>query len=142
MDPRPGDKLQAIKTLHFLSMTVFADDKYDPIFVLEANFDPPDGPFWADLEAAIGPELRDLLGLCKRPPGRTGKMFAAVTAEGAKMPIAPLLEAQALVPTVGYEGARGMTRERIEREAALLSVDLAPRCRKRTNPPGARPRRH
>ncbi|HEX5262686.1 MAG TPA: hypothetical protein VFW13_04125 [Phenylobacterium sp.] len=119
----PYPALQAIKSLHFLSMTVFADARYDPLFVIEANFDPPAGPFWADLDAAIGTELREMFRCCKRPPGPVGLMFDAVTVHGAKMSLAPFLEAQALVPTVGYEGARGMSRARIEQEAAVF-LDL------------------
>jgi hypothetical protein len=122
MDPAYAG-MQAIRRLHFVAMTVFADDQYDPILVLEANFDPPAGPFWAALAAAIGPQLREALRCCKRPPGRTGEMFDAVTAPGAKTPIAPLLEALMVDPVVRHQGNRGMSRERIEQEAELF-LDL------------------
>jgi hypothetical protein len=112
--------MQAIRSLHFLAMTVFADDQYDPILVLEANFDPPAGPFWADLETAIGPQLRDMLRLCKRPRGRTGEMFDVVTGPGSKSPIAPLLESLTVAGIVRHQGNRGVSRERIEREAQLF----------------------
>ncbi|MFZ0840153.1 MAG: hypothetical protein WAM77_22030, partial [Xanthobacteraceae bacterium] len=51
-DPMYGRLRAAVPVLHFMSMTVFAGDQYDPVFVLEANFDGAPGPFWAQLEAA------------------------------------------------------------------------------------------
>ena len=122
LEPAYAD-LRTVETLHFLSMNVFADDQYDPIFVLEANFDGSPGPFWAGLEAAIGPQLRDLLRCCKRPRGRLGAMFDAVTVAGASAPIAPLLEAQTVKPAVHHQGNRGLSRQRIEQEAQLF-IDL------------------
>src|SRR5439155_16520287 len=63
----PFGRLQAIRSLHYLSIVVFTDHRYDPSLVIEANFDGPAGPFWAELEAAIGPQLREMLKCCKRP---------------------------------------------------------------------------
>jgi hypothetical protein len=48
-----------------MSLSVFPGFDYDPLFVIEANFDGESwkaGPFWAQLESAIGPDflrLRD-----------------------------------------------------------------------------------
>ena len=44
----------AIPSLHFMSATIFPDDQYDPILIIEVNFDGPPGPFWAQFEAAFG----------------------------------------------------------------------------------------
>jgi len=112
--------LRAVTSLHFVSMTVFADQRYDPTFVLEANFDGPAGPFWADLEAAIGPDLHAIIRCCKCPRGLVGKKFDAVTAAGARLPIAPLLEALAVRPVALHQGNRGRSRPQIEREAQLF----------------------
>jgi hypothetical protein len=49
-----GRLKESMPTLHFMSMTIFTDNQYDPIVVLEANFDGPAGPFWAALEALLG----------------------------------------------------------------------------------------
>ena len=38
-----------VPTLHFMSMSVFQGADYDPIFVIEANFDGTPGPFWTQL---------------------------------------------------------------------------------------------
>ena len=76
--------LGQIKTLHFLSMTLFEDPRFDATFVLEANIDGPPGPFWADLDAAIGPQLRTVLRFCQRPVGLVGDKFDVVTAPGSE----------------------------------------------------------
>jgi hypothetical protein len=109
-----------LKTLHFASMTVFTDERFDPTLVLEANFDGPPGPFWADLETAIGPHLRNMLRFCKRPTGLAGDLFDTVTLTGSRAPIAPLLEALAVRPTAVHQGNRGASRLRIQREADLF----------------------
>jgi hypothetical protein len=118
--PKYAHLSQAAPLLHFMSMSVCADDSYDPVFVLEVNFDGPPGPFWAQLEAAIGPRLRDMLRCAKPPTDGAAAVFAAVTAEGSTAPVAPLLEARAVVPAVFHQGNRGLARQTIEREAALF----------------------
>ena len=113
--------LGQIKTLHFLSMTLFEDPRFDATFVLEANIDGPPGPFWADLEAAIGPQLREVLRFCQRPTGLVGDKFAVVTAPGSEAPISPLLEALAVQPAAVHQGDRGASRIQIEQETALFA---------------------
>lgn len=112
--------LDGIPVLHFLSLSVFPGFDYDPLFVLEANFDGAPGPFWAQLEAAMGEDLRAILRCCKRPLDGDGPLFDAVTAPGARAPIAPYLEARALTPTVYHHGNRGLSRDRIRAEASLF----------------------
>ena len=95
------DRLRsAVPALHFMSLTVFRDDLYDPVFVLEANFDGEPGPFWAQIEAAIGAPLREMLRYCKRPRDETAALFDAVTRPGSRVPIAPFLEARTVRPLV------------------------------------------
>lgn len=113
---------QAVPTLHFISMTVFEDAHHDPVLVIEANFDGPSGPFWASLEAAIGPWLRDMVRCCKRPRDGTAAMFDAIVADRARLPVAPFFEARTVRPAAGHQGNRGLTRARIEAEAALFQA--------------------
>src|SRR3954451_23962141 len=56
-----------VPTLHFMSMSVFTAAEYDPMFILEANFDGAPGVFWGQLEAALGDQLRERLRCCKKP---------------------------------------------------------------------------
>ncbi len=122
MTPKYRNLKHAVPTLHFISMTVFGDAHHDPILVIEANFDGPPGPFWARLEAAIGPRLRDMLRCCKPPRDKTRGMFDGIVAAGARLPVAPYLEARTVRPAVGHQGNRGLSRPRIEAEAALFGA--------------------
>jgi hypothetical protein len=128
---RTYDRLkQAVPVLHFMAMTVFADAHYDPIFVIEANFDGEPAPFWAQLEAAIAAErrpasqdfLRDMLRCCKPPRDPSATLFAVITALGSQRPIAPYLETRTVLPAVGHQGNRGLTRTRILEEAAVFDA--------------------
>ena len=109
-----------VPTLHFMSISVFEDEHFDPLLVIEANFDGPQGPFWAQLEAAIGPQLREILRYCERPAGRTGEIFDLITRPGSKHPLAPFLEAHTVTPKIFHQGNRGLDRRRIDREAELF----------------------
>ena len=122
----PFDKLLAsVPVLHFMSFSLFPGYDYEPLFVIEANFDGEPGPLWAQLEAAIGDELRTFLRCCKKPIDRHGPLFAAVTEANSRAPIAPYLEARALKPTAYHHGNRGMTRDRILDEFSLFKETRA-----------------
>jgi hypothetical protein len=114
------ERLQSIRALHYLSVVVFTDERYDPTLVIEVNVDGPMGPFWADLEGAMGAELRAILRCCKRPGGSAGAIFDRVIAPDSKMPLAPLMEAISRPPAAWHIGNRGMSRARIEAEAAVF----------------------
>jgi hypothetical protein len=125
---RPGDtelysRLKwGVPSLHFMSMSVFQGADYDPIFVIEANFDGLPGPFWAQLEATLGSNLRLMLRCCKRPADSSGPLYDAVTAPGASYPIAPYFERKTLTPSVFHHGNRGLERARILGEADLFAA--------------------
>lgn len=114
--------LTSVPVLHFLSLSVFPGSDYDPLFVIEANFDGAAGPFWGQLEAAIGADLRAFLRCCKAPLDDDGPLFEVVTRTDSRAPVAPYLEARALKPTVFHHGNRGMTRDRILDEFALFKA--------------------
>ncbi len=115
-----GRLKSGVPVLHFISMSVFQDPHYDPIFVIEANFDGPPGPFWAQLEAALGSYLRPMLRCCKRPSDHDGPMYDAVTKENSRYPLAPYFEARALRPSAFHQGNRGLDRARILGEGELF----------------------
>jgi len=111
-----------IPTLHFMSMSVFTAAEYDPLFILEANFDGPPGVFWGQLEAAFGKDLREMLRCCKRPLDEDGPLYDAVAGLDSRAPVAPYFEARTQRPSVFHHGNRGLTRDRILQEAALFSA--------------------
>lgn len=112
----------AIPLLHFMSVTIFPDDQYDPILVIEVNFDGPPGPFWAEFERAFQDDLRAMLRCGKAPRDGRGPLFLAVTRDGARAPIAPLLEALSVIPAVGHQGNRGLGRAQIDTEGRLFAT--------------------
>lgn len=119
--PEKYDRLKSdVPALHFMSLSVFPGAHYDPLFVIEANFDGRPGVFWGQLEAALGAQLRPMLRCCKRPRDSDGPLFDAVTAPGARAPIAPYLEARTLQPSVFHHGNRGLTRDRIIADGELF----------------------
>ena len=124
-EPKYERMRRSLPGLHFMSMTVFSDDQYDPLFVLEVNFDGAPGPFWAGLEAVLGPALRDMLRCAKPPVRDSAELFAAVVASGSQAPIAPLLEACTVRPALLHQGDRGLDRCMIEREGSLFAAARA-----------------
>lgn len=119
--PEKYDRLKtSVPTLHFMSISIFPDSHYDPVLIIEANFDGSAGVFWGQLEAALGEELRAMLRCCKPPRDEDAALYASVTAPGARAPIAPYLEARTHQPSVFHHGNRGLTRDRILGDAALF----------------------
>lgn len=102
-----------VPVLHFMSMSVFDHAEYDPLFILEANFDGPAPIFWAQLCSLFEEELRAMLRCCKRPLDGDGPLYDAITEPGSRAPVAPYFEARTQAPSVFHHGNRGLTRDRI-----------------------------
>jgi hypothetical protein len=102
-----------VPVLHFMSMSVFPHAEYDPLFVLEANFDGRSSIFWGQFCAVFEEQLRAMLRCCKRPRDSDGPLYDAVTAPGSKAPVAAYFEARTQSPSVFHHGNRGLTRDRI-----------------------------
>jgi hypothetical protein len=112
--------VQLVPSLHFMSMSVFPATEYDPLFILEANFDGLPGPFWGQMEAVLGNDLRAILRCCKRPLDEAGALYDAVTQEGSRAPVAPYMEARTQLPSVFHHGNRGLGRDQILGDYALF----------------------
>jgi hypothetical protein len=112
--------IRLIPSLHFMSMSVFPASNYDPLFILEANFDGLPGPFWGQMEAALGEDLRAIVRCCKRPQDGDGALYDALTAERSRAPVAPFMEARTQRPSVFHHGNRGLSRDRILADHALF----------------------
>jgi hypothetical protein len=109
-----------VPSLHFMSMSVFPAADYDPLFILEANFDGPPGPFWGQLEPVLGDDLRAIVRCCKRPLDGDAALYDAVSQPGSRAPVAPYMEARTQHPSVFHHGNRGLTRDRILGDYALF----------------------
>ncbi|CAN5740339.1 hypothetical protein BH11PSE3_BH11PSE3_29910 [soil metagenome] len=115
-----SDIKKNMPALHFMSMSVFEGAAFDPIFVIEVNFDGPPGPFWAQMEAAFAQDLREMLRCCKRPEDGDGPMYDAVTERLSRYPLAPYLQKRTQGPSVFHQGNRGLGRDQILDEHALF----------------------
>lgn len=111
---------EQVPTLHFMSMSVFNAQNYDPLFIIEANFDGDPGVFWGEIEAVLGDMLRPMLRCCKRPLDSKCDLYDAVIAADATEALAPYLEAATQRPSVFFHGNRGLTRNRILAEQSLF----------------------
>lgn len=107
-----------VPRLHFLSLSVFPGYDYDPLFVLEANFDGPPLPFWSDLDALLGDDLRTAIRCCKPPRDNDRPTYDAVV--NGQAPPGRYLKLRTLRPSVFHHGNRGLTRDRILDERALF----------------------
>lgn len=106
--------------LHFMSMSVFEDDAYDPIFIIEANFDGPEADFWTALDRLAGDMLRDMLRCCKAPLDDDADLYHAVTRAGATGAVSIYLRARVQRPSVYHHGNRGLPRDQILKDAKLF----------------------
>ena len=115
-----GRLKDGVPSLHFLSMSVFQGAHYDPIFVIEANFDGPPAAFWGHVEATLADRLRPMLRCCKRPADDDGPAYDAVTKPDSRAPVVAYLQRRTLRPSVFHQGNRGLERDRILRERDLF----------------------
>jgi hypothetical protein len=113
---------EQVPVLHFMSLSVFTSADYDPMFILEANFDGEPGPFWGQLESLLAEDLRAIVRCCKRPLDGTGLLYDAVAAPDSRVPVAQYYEARTQRPSVFHHGNRGLSRDRIIAEAALFDA--------------------
>ena len=126
-----------IPTLHFLSMSIFPAAEYDPLFIIEANFDGTPGPFWGQLESVAGEMIRAMIRCCKRPLDATGELYDAVTADESRAAVARYLEARTQRPSVVHHGNRGLGRDRILDDHSLflaLRAEVDRPCGGQTSP--------
>jgi membrane protein implicated in regulation of membrane protease activity len=113
---------EQVPVLHFMSLSVFTSAEYDPMFILEANFDGEAGPFWGQLESLLAQDMRAIVRCCKRPLDETGPLYDAIVASGSRVPVAQYYEARTQQPSVFHHGNRGLSRDRILSEAALFDA--------------------
>ena len=93
-----GRLKDGVPSLHFLSMSVFQGAHYDPIFVIEANFDGSPDAFWGHVEATLADRLRPMLRCCKRPADNDGPAYDAVTKPDSRAPVVAYLRAGRCAP--------------------------------------------
>ena len=117
-----GDRFKPLAAslpgLHFASIMVFDDERFDPLLTLELNFDGPTRAFLPSLQTpTLTPYLRKVLACCKPPENAEAlRKYQSAIGQGA---LAPYLETLVVAPAVYHQGNRGLERQRILDEAAL-----------------------
>ena len=119
----PYTKLaKEVPGLHFMSIMIFEDERYDPLVTIELNVDGDIGTFLPQIEVPVlQTYLRALIRCCKKPSNRKRRaMCDAITAPGSKLPLTPFLETCVLRPAAFHQGNRGLDRDRILQNDALF----------------------
>jgi hypothetical protein len=62
-----GRLTSKVPALHFMSISVFPSAEYDPLFVIEANFDGEPGPFFAQARGCPWPRASADAALLQTP---------------------------------------------------------------------------
>jgi hypothetical protein len=113
------DLKRNLPALHFMSIMVFRDPIYDPLFLMEVNFDGDPRSFWHALSTTAGPPIIQMLRFCAPPhDAAEARRFADLFQSGQGLP--EVLAANAVHPTASHLGNRGLTRAQIEAEATLF----------------------
>ena len=117
--PAYMDLNRNVPALHFMSIMVFRDPVYDPLFLMEVNFDGDPRAFWQALCGIAGKPIIDILRFCAPPrDAAAARRFADLLKTSDGLP--EVLAAAAVHPTASHLGNRGLTRTQIEAEAALF----------------------
>lgn len=64
-------RLEQISRLHFMSMQIFEDDHFDPLFVFENNFDGTPEDYWPQVLAQLSDDLLSIFACTKKAKGST-----------------------------------------------------------------------
>ena len=107
----------ALPTLHFMSLSVFDDPHWDPLLVIESNFDGDPDAYWQEVDRTLAVELRPILACTKDAQLAE---YETIFRLGSNQALAPFLKAHTLRPTAYHVGNVGLTVERIRREHALM----------------------
>ena len=110
----------SLPSLHFMSILVVWDATYDPLFLLEVNFDGDPANFWTALVAAVGRHLVEMLSFCKPPLDKAAGQRFLTMQTGGGAGLAGVLAEAAVSPTASHLGNRGLTCAQIKQEAALF----------------------
>jgi hypothetical protein len=112
-------RLQTISHLHFLSMQIFDDPHYDPLFIFENNFDGDPATYWRDVLDVIGDDLRQMFACTK---AAADPSWAQLFQPGSKASLMPFIHAFSVAPSASHIGAVGVSLDRIKRDGAVFDA--------------------
>lgn len=113
----PG--LRTTRQLHFLSMQIFDDPHYDPLFIFENNFDGDPATYWSEVLGVIGDDLRQIFACSK---AAADPAWAPLFQAGSNDSLLPFINAFSVAPSAAHIGAVGIPLTRIKRDAAVFDA--------------------
>jgi hypothetical protein len=111
--------IQKISQLHFMSMQVFEDPHYDPLFIFENNFDGACAAYWTDVLAIIGNDLRAIFACSK---AAVDPQWAPLFQAGSTASLIPFINQFSVPPSASHIGAVGVALDRIKRDSAVFDA--------------------
>lgn len=116
--------LQKIPHLHFMSMQIFEDPHYDPLFIFENNFDGNSEAYWTEVLKVLESDLRQMFACSK---AALGPNWAGLFKAGSKDSLIPFIKEFSVPPSASHIGAVGIPLARIKRDSAFfddLQIEL------------------
>lgn len=113
----PG--LRTIPHLHFLSMQIFDDPHYDPLFIFENNFDGDAATYWGEVLGVLEDDLRQIFACSK---AAVDPAWVHLFQTGSNDSLIPFINAFCVAPSAAHIGAVGISLSRIKRDAAFFDA--------------------
>jgi hypothetical protein len=111
--------LQRISHLHFMSMQVFEDPHFDPLFIFENNFDGDAAIYWPEVLSIIGDDLRAIFACTK---AAVDKDWAHLFNTGSTDSLIPFINKCSVAPSASHIGAVGISLDRIKRDSSVFDA--------------------
>jgi hypothetical protein len=111
--------LQKIPQLHFMSMQIFDDPHFDPLYIFENNFDGASATYWPDVLAMIGSDLRAIFACSK---AAADPKWASLFQPGSTASLIPFISQFSVPPSASHFGAVGVALDRIKRDSAVFDA--------------------
>jgi hypothetical protein len=111
-------RLQRIPQLHFMSVQIFEDTHFDPLLVVESNFDGDPGTYWNSVLNELSDDLRAIFACTKQAKLRR---WAPLFVSGSQAPLVVFLEAHSCSPSAQHFGAVANSLARIQRDRGVFN---------------------
>jgi hypothetical protein len=112
-------RLQRIPQLHFMSLQIFQDPHFDPLLIVETNFDGDSNTYWTSVLSEIGEDLRAIFACTKAaldPP------WANLFSSESNASLAQFINHYSVIPSASHIGAVGLPLSRIKRDRAVFEA--------------------
>jgi hypothetical protein len=117
-DVSPIVRLQRIPQLHFMSAQIFEDPHFDPLLVIENNFDGDPDTYWNSVLDELSDDLRAVFACTKQ--AKLAK-WAPLFAQGNRSSLIDFLKAHSQSPSAQHFGAVAYSVAHIQRDRGVFN---------------------